>query len=252
MLRGGGGLVVEFAEVRPPPGAELLGQHPVHGGRGHRRRGVLQFAQRLAVGRRVLVGDGRLVDAERLAELHRTALERAQHLEDLLGGAALHRGGDLLPIAAYQSLAEAEGRSAGGGQWQAGQARRPGDGASGDVGHLTIVTQADAGPTAFARAGPSALLAGKPDSPNRAPKVPDEQRFVGMDCDRRGHRWRSIDHRPDHFTRGIHSRGASATSCGGGRHRRTPTPACRRCWPGGWRHPDARGPARRRGRTRPR
>ena len=95
--RGRGG-VVEVAEPAAPPGAELLGHHPVHGRGRHRRRRVLQLGQRLAVRRRVLVRDRGLVDAQRLAELHRAALERAEHLEELLGRAALHRGRDLVAV----------------------------------------------------------------------------------------------------------------------------------------------------------
>ena len=128
-----------------PAGAELLGHQPVHGGRRHRRRGVLQLGQRLAVGRRVLVRDRGLVDAQRLAELHRAALERAEHLEELLGGAALQFGGDLVAVPADQPLPEAEGGPPGGGQGQACQARRSAQGAPRDVCHLTIVTKAVAG-----------------------------------------------------------------------------------------------------------
>ena len=61
---------------------------------GHRRRGGLQLDQRLAERRGVLVRDGRLEHAQRLAELHRPALELAEHGEQLLralGHAAARR-----------------------------------------------------------------------------------------------------------------------------------------------------------------
>ena len=62
-------------------------QHPVHRRRGHRRGGLLQLGQRGAVRTGHLLGEGRLEDAHRLAELHRAALELAEHPEHLLGGA---------------------------------------------------------------------------------------------------------------------------------------------------------------------
>ena len=78
----------------PPLPPELPGQHLVHGPRGHRRGGLLQLRQRLPVGARDLLGQRRLEDRHRLAELHRAALELAQHPEDLLGGAELDFPGD--------------------------------------------------------------------------------------------------------------------------------------------------------------
>ena len=91
------------------PVPNCCGHQPVHGRGRHRRRGVLQLGQRLAVRRRVLVGDRGLVDAQRLAELHRPALERAEHLEQLLGRAALQFGGDLVAVPPDQSLTRARG-----------------------------------------------------------------------------------------------------------------------------------------------
>ena len=75
-------------------GAELAGQHPVHGAGRQRRRRLLQPGERLAVGAGEVLGQGRLEDRHGLAELHRPALELAEHLEQLLGGARLHLGGD--------------------------------------------------------------------------------------------------------------------------------------------------------------
>jgi hypothetical protein len=91
----------------------------MHGGGRHRRRGVLQFGQRLPVRGRVFVGDRGLVDAQGLAELHRAALERAEHLEDLFRGAALQFVRYLVPIPANQALPESEGGPSGGGNGQA-------------------------------------------------------------------------------------------------------------------------------------
>ena len=62
----------------------------VHGGRRHRGSGVLELGQLVAVGRRELLGQRRLHDRERLPHLHGAALELAQRLEELLGGALLH------------------------------------------------------------------------------------------------------------------------------------------------------------------
>ena len=92
--------VVELAEALGPGPAELLGQHPVHDRDVHRRRGLLQPGQRLAVGGRRLFGQRGFEDRQGLAELHRAALELAQHLEQLLGGAPLQLGGDVIARAA--------------------------------------------------------------------------------------------------------------------------------------------------------
>ena len=54
------------------------GEHVAHRLRRHRRRGVLQPGELLAVGRRELVGQRRLEHRQRLAELHRAALELAR------------------------------------------------------------------------------------------------------------------------------------------------------------------------------
>jgi hypothetical protein len=78
----------------------------VHGRRGQRRRRLLQLGQRGAVRRRHVLGQAGLEDRQRLAELHGAALELAEHLEQLLGGARLQLRGDELGGAAAQALAE--------------------------------------------------------------------------------------------------------------------------------------------------
>ena len=195
MLAAAAARVVELGEPDSPAGAELLGHQPVHGGRRHRRRGVLQLGQCFAVGRGVLVGDGGLVDAQRLAEFHRPALERAEHLEQLLGRAALQFGRDLVAVPAHQPLPEAQRGPPGGGQGQACQARRSAQGAPRDVCHRTIVTKARPGRRAPATAAPD--LRDARDSARGA------------------------------AGRGIHNRDAIPGSADAGQGRRPATPGCR-------------------------
>ena len=92
---------IDAAAVGPPSsqtswsfqsGAEVAGQDLADGLGRHRRRRVLQPGELLAVGRRDLVGQRRLEHRQRLAELHRAALELAQRAEQLLGGALLDLG----------------------------------------------------------------------------------------------------------------------------------------------------------------
>jgi hypothetical protein len=73
----------------PPVVPEVGGEHPVHRGGRQRRRGLLQPGQRRPVGAGQLGRQRRLEDRQRLAELHRPALELAEHPEDLVGGALL-------------------------------------------------------------------------------------------------------------------------------------------------------------------
>ena len=111
-------LVVELLEPLPPGAAELLGEHRVHGAHRHRRRRLLQLGQRLAVGRGDLLGHRRLEDRQRLAELHRPALELPEHREQLLGGALLQLGGDGVGGPAGEPLAQAQRGAPGGPQGQ--------------------------------------------------------------------------------------------------------------------------------------
>ena len=85
-----------------------------------------------------------IVGAAELGEHGEAALllERAEHLEDLLGGTALEFGRDLVAVPSHQPLTEAQGGPPGGGQGQACQARRSAQGATRDVCHRTIVSKA--------------------------------------------------------------------------------------------------------------
>ena len=112
--RGGGGRrVVEVLEPVAPVVAELAGQHPVHRAGRQRRRGVLQPGERLAVGTGEVLGQRRLEDGHGLPELHRAALELAEHLEQLLRGARLDLGGDQLGGPPAQPPPETERGAAG-------------------------------------------------------------------------------------------------------------------------------------------
>ena len=102
---------------------------------GHRRCGGLQLDQRLAERRGVLVRDGRLEHAQRLAELHGPALELAEHREQLLGALGHQLGGDLVAVATGQPASPAGRGPSGHAERQAGQLGRARRGAPGDVGH---------------------------------------------------------------------------------------------------------------------
>ena len=87
------------------------------------------------VGAGDLLGQRRLEDGHRLPQLHRAALELAQHLEQMLGGALLDLGGDHVGGHAGDALAESQRRAPGEAQRQRRESGRPADGAAGDVGH---------------------------------------------------------------------------------------------------------------------
>src|SRR6202035_3879711 len=69
----------------------------------------------------------RLEDRQRLAELHRPALELAKHPEDLVGGASLDLLGDDLRRLAADPPGQPERGPAGEAKRQAGQLRSPRD-----------------------------------------------------------------------------------------------------------------------------
>ena len=96
MLADAIGRVVERGEPLAPLGAQLRVEHPVHLGGGQRRGLPLQFGQRLAVRLAVLLGDRGLHHRQRLADLHRAALELTEHGEQLLGGLVHQLGVDLV------------------------------------------------------------------------------------------------------------------------------------------------------------
>ena len=138
--RRGGRHVVELDELGARPARpELAGEDLVHPVGAHRRAGLLQLGERRAVRRRELLGHRGLHDRQGLAELHRPALELAEHREELLGRAGLQLGGDGLGGTAPDPLPDSEGRAAGVPQGQADELGGPGQRAPGDVGHPAIV-----------------------------------------------------------------------------------------------------------------
>ena len=134
------GRAVEPHQVLAPVGAEVGGQLVAHGLGGHRRSRVLERGEVLAVGRGNLVGQRRLQHAERLAELHRAALELAQGAEELLGGALLHVDEDVVRGLPPEPLAEAHGRTSGVAQGECCDPGRAGRCLARELGHDTSVT----------------------------------------------------------------------------------------------------------------
>ena len=135
--RGG---VVEGLELRrAPPRPELLGQYPVHHRRGEGRCGLLELREGRAVGAGELLGHRRLHHGERLPELHGTAFELAEDLEELLGRAGLELGRHRLGGLAAHPLAEADGGPPGEAQRQTGQPGCPADRSAGQFAHPAIV-----------------------------------------------------------------------------------------------------------------
>ena len=114
---------------------ELALQDAAHRHRRHRRSGVLEPGQLVAVGRGQLVGQGRLEDRHRLAELHRAALELTQGAEELLGGALLDLGEHRLGGRAADPLAQAQRGATGVPQRQRRQPRRAGHGLARELAH---------------------------------------------------------------------------------------------------------------------
>src|SRR5690606_14418553 len=135
--RGG---VVEFEEFVSPVGAELVAEHLVHGRGGQRWRRLLESGQRLPVRPGQLFGQGRLEDGERLAHLHRAALELAEDGEELLGGALLNLRGDHLGGHPGDPFAETEDGPTSEAERQRGELGGPGDGSARDIAHPIIVT----------------------------------------------------------------------------------------------------------------
>ncbi len=131
--------VVERAEPLAPLGAELLVEYPVDLRRGQRRRIFLQLRQRFAVGLAVLLGNRGFHHRQRLADLHRAALELTENGEQLLGGLVHQLGVDLVFRLPGQPLAQAQRRPAGHAHWQARELRIAGDTPAFDVCHLIII-----------------------------------------------------------------------------------------------------------------
>ena len=130
-----GGPVGELREQRAPVLTQPFGQDPVHGVRGQGRRRLLQPGERRAVRPGDLRRQRGLEDRQHLAELHRPALELAEHLEELLGGALLDLQRDQLGGLAERALAHAEGRTSGESDGEGGELGGPCHGATGEIAH---------------------------------------------------------------------------------------------------------------------
>ncbi len=102
-------LILEVREAFPPRGAQLQIEHAVGVRDRHGRGFLLQAGQRRAE----MLGEAGwyrgLGDAERLAELHGSALELAQHREDLVGGIVEHLVGDAAAFGAREQTAAGGG-----------------------------------------------------------------------------------------------------------------------------------------------
>ena len=122
--------VVELGQPRAPLPAELLVEHPVHVARGQRRALGLQPDQRPPVRLGQLGGHHRLVDGQRLADLHRAPAQLAEHGEQLFR-VALHGGsGHGVGVCAGEPTAPSRDRTAGERQRQGGDPGRPRGGAA--------------------------------------------------------------------------------------------------------------------------
>ena len=151
-----GRTAVEADQPVPPVGTEVGLDLVAHRLGRHRRRGVLQGGQVRAVRRGHVVGEGRLEDRERLAELHRAALELAQGAEQLLGGALLHLDHHGLGRLPAQALAEPQRAATGVPQRQGGEARGARHGLAGQVGHgASVPGERRTGVGRLVKAGPA-------------------------------------------------------------------------------------------------
>ena len=141
--RGGrGGLTVELRESLPPPQAELGVQNLLDfllrqwWGLG------LEFGERLAERLRVSVGHSGLEYAQGLAHLHRAALEFSQDGEHLLGRLVSEFLGQVAFAASQSATAERTGGAARETQWEPGESGCSSGGATGEIGHTPIMTEA--------------------------------------------------------------------------------------------------------------
>src|SRR4051812_15235769 len=139
-------LVAELLERGAPVLPESAGEDLVHRGRRHRRRGLLQLGQRRAVRAGEVFGQRSLEHRQRLAELHRPALELAEDAEQLLSGARLQLARDQLGGSAPDALAEADRPSSCHPQRETRKLGATRDRPPGHVAHITIVAEASAAP----------------------------------------------------------------------------------------------------------
>ena len=130
------------ARASPPPSCWASTACTVRAGIGGAASCSLASASRYGAGD--LLGHRGLEDRQRLAELHRPALELAEHGEQLLGGPLLQLGVDLLGRPARQLLAHARGsrglRRPAGAQPAVPSGHRPPWDVPSGVTHLAIVT----------------------------------------------------------------------------------------------------------------
>ena len=112
MLAAAAGSSSNSAKLVSPVPSELVGEHPVDHARRHRRGGFLEPGQRLAVRAGELLGQRGLHRRHPLPDLHRAALELAQHREQLLGGARLHLRRDQLRRAPADASPQTHGAAA--------------------------------------------------------------------------------------------------------------------------------------------
>jgi hypothetical protein len=90
----------------------------VDGAHRHRRRFLLQLDQSLPVRSGDLLRNRGLEHRQGLPELHRPALELAEDGEQLLGGALLEFGGDVVGGPSGQTLAETQRGATRCSQWK--------------------------------------------------------------------------------------------------------------------------------------
>ena len=130
----------------PPLLAQARGDHLRDGAGRHRRGGVLQLRQRGPVRCGQLLRQRRLEHRQRLAELHRAALELTEHAEQLLRRTRLQLARDELRRPTADPLAEADGRATRHPQWEARELGAARDRPPGDVTHTAIVAPSSAAP----------------------------------------------------------------------------------------------------------
>jgi hypothetical protein len=138
--RGGGRPAVQPDEPLAPVAAEVALERVTHELGGHRRGGVLQPGELVAVGPDQLVGERGLEHGHRLPELHRPALELAERAEQLFGGALLDLQHHGLGRLAAETLAEPDRVAPGEAERQRGQACGARGGLPGELGHGPSVT----------------------------------------------------------------------------------------------------------------
>ncbi len=170
------GLVLEFQEQLPPLLAEPLRQYRVDRGARQGRGGLLQFGQGRPVGTCDLFRQGGLEDRQGLPQFHGPALQLAQHLEELIGGALLHFAGDQLRGLPADALAKAPRGTAGEPQRQRGQLGGSGDRLPGKIRHMPLqIPDCRAACGGYPAIVSCAVPAPEVRTPSVCPPAPQEQ-----------------------------------------------------------------------------